>query len=144
MIGVGTGDDYDFWKVQDGLDKVEKRLQQQGYVFPRTEVQQTKASANSLNIQVSVDAREKRSVLFQGYRVTKHQKQKYDAFWREGFSEEGVLELIREDLLRGLWFDGYQKATVRRDTTSANGLLYHTFTMTPGPLYKNVQRTRAI
>ncbi len=114
-------------------------MQKQGYIFPKTEIKQTQASPNAFNIQVSVDAGQKRSVVFRGYRVTKHQKQKYDAVWREGFSEEGVLELIREDLLRGLWFDGYHKATVRRDTTSTNGMAEHVFTMTPGPLYKNVQ-----
>ena len=45
--------------------------------------------------------------------------------------------MIREDLLRGLWFQGYHKAEVHRDTTKNAQVMQHTFTITPGPIYKN-------
>ena len=136
IIKLQSGDKYDFWNVQDSLEKVETKLQDMGYLFPQAELQQTAAGTNSFNVEINISGRGKRSVLYRGYQPTKHQLDKYRRFWREGFSEEGVLEIIREDLLRGLWFQGYHKAEVLRETTKNDQLVQHVFTVTPGPIYK--------
>jgi outer membrane protein assembly complex protein YaeT len=133
-IDITVGDDFDFWEVQDEMTEVQERLQNMGYLFPKVEMQETRTN-HSVDLQFTITDNGLRKMTFEGTDVTTAQIDKYKRWWREGFSEESVLELIREDLLQGLWFKGFHRAEVKRTTETAKDGTTYRFQIITGPSY---------
>ncbi len=135
MLKIEAGDRFDFWDTRDALDKIEEKLQERDFLFASAEMETEAARARAVRLIIHITGGERRKMIFRGAEVTDAQLEKYHRFWREGFSETAVLELISDDLYRGLWFLGYHKAEVRRTTGKDNDAIVYTFELIPGPNY---------
>ncbi|MCI0415254.1 translocation/assembly module TamB domain-containing protein [bacterium] len=138
-IGLEIGDTYDFWTVQDELEKLEETLQERDVLFSSTEAEEKEVGSDRVALKVKVTGKERRQMIFEGYNVSSSQLEKFQRFWREGFSPEGVTEIIRENLLRDLWLEGYHKTEVRKETSTPDGIIQHRFLIQPGALYTDTQ-----
>ena len=136
-IGKEEGDRYDFWQMQDALDSIEKDLQKRGYLFATTEMEETTGDNRIVNLRIHVAGGERREMAFQGMEVTGKEKERYQQYWREGFSEQAVMELIREDILSKLWMKGYHKAEVSKHLQDKSGVRVCVFEIKPGINYKD-------
>lgn len=133
-LGIEPGDEYDFWKIQDALEKIEEKLQGMGYLYPAAEFDENRSNS-TINLQIRVSDNGLREMTFQGYQITSDQLDKYKSWWREGFSEESVLELIRDDVLRGMWFQGFHAADVKRKIEKASNKTIYIFSINTGAKY---------
>ncbi len=138
-LGLEEGDEYDFWAVQDELEKLEETLQERGILFSLTQSDEMALGSNQVGLKIKIFGKERREMTVQGYEVSSGQMDQYRRFWREGFSPEGVSEIIRENLLKDLWKKGYHKAEVRKEVSNQNGIILHRFVVQPGELYKETQ-----
>ena len=135
ILKLEVGESFDFWDTRDGLDKIKEELQQRGFLFPTADIETKEVRSRSVQVTVRISGGERRKMIFRGAEVTDAQLEKYHRFWREGFSETAVLELISDDLYRGMWFQGHHKAEVRKTKSNDADLILYTFEMTPGPFY---------
>jgi outer membrane protein assembly complex protein YaeT len=138
ILDIEVGDDYDYWMLTDQVGEVGRTLQERGYLFPLTELEEERITRGEYAVKILIEDRGKRQMIFRGYEPTTDQRNKYLRFWREGFSVTGVMMFIREDLLEGLWLRGYYKAEVRTETTEGSTIT-HAFIIEPGTRYADVQ-----
>ena len=106
---IKEGDAYDSWKLQEKLFELKAYLQKLGYLFPSVSVQEDKRD-DSIYLRVSVDPGKKRKILLEGIEPDTKRLSQYERWWREGFTEQAILSMMEQDLLRGLWKDGFHKA----------------------------------
>lgn len=133
-FGIEPGDEYDFWKIQDSLQKIEERLQGMGYLYPLAEFDE-KRSNHNISVHIRISDNGLRDMVFQGYEITSAQMDKYKSWWREGFSQESVLELIRDDVLRSMWFQGFHTADVKKSIEITSNKTNYVLTINTGPKY---------
>ncbi len=134
-LKIKAGDTYDFWKLQDRTERLKQDLQDAGYLFAAVRIQETDVSTSEISLNIEVNPRNRGEMIFSGSEVSKKQIDEYKTLWREGFSEEAVLELIRGDLLRQNRLKGYHQVAVNRKTETANGISRYHFEIIPGTLY---------
>ena len=135
-LGLKEGDSYDYWDVQDRIDAVKQLLQRNGYLFPIVTLDEKDTGNGNLALSITVSAKKPSDMAFEG-NVTKNQVEKYRKWWREGFSEQAVLELIHDDLERAYWFQGYHDVTVKQYTQTNGTTVYH-FAILAGTKYEKV------
>ena len=139
VLGLEPGDTYDFWKVQDKLDELEEKLQDRDVLFSSTQLEETQLGNKRVSLKITVTGKERRRMVFSGWSVPEGELSDYRRFWREGFSPTGVIEIIRENLLRKLWLDGYHRAEVQRQTSTQNGFIEHKFIVQTGIQYPETE-----
>ena len=131
-IKLAEGDLYDYWKLQDNLEELEKTFQDKGYLFPRAEVNEQDFDNNTVALTIQVSAGLPRTMSFEGMKIKGKQLDQYKKWWREGLSENLVISLIQQDLLRSLWLDGYHQASVIQTTSTNNNVIDYHFEISPG------------
>jgi outer membrane protein assembly complex protein YaeT len=137
MLGLSTGDRYDYWRFQEKTELVKKRLQDLGYLAPVVEVRE-ESEENHVSLFVDIRAGSPGAMVFQGSEVGKKQMEYYRSLWRQGISATVVQQLIREDLLRGLRLKGYQQATVTTQTETVADRTEYYFNVAPGALFQSI------
>ncbi|PWT90458.1 MAG: hypothetical protein C5B54_07125, partial [Acidobacteria bacterium] len=65
VIDAKSGDTYRFWKIQDGMEQIKKKLQSRGYLFPEVRLEENQKN-NQLNLALFVSGRGKRTMIFDG------------------------------------------------------------------------------
>jgi outer membrane protein assembly complex protein YaeT len=135
-IKLSEGDLYDYWQLQDNLENLEKIFQDKGYLFPSVRIQETDLEGNTVSLSVQISDGNPSSMSFTGAKIKRKQMDQYKLWWREGISENLVTGLIRQDLLKNLWLDGYHDASVTQTTVNQNGTTDYHFEIAPGVQYK--------
>jgi outer membrane protein insertion porin family len=132
------GATYDYWAVNDQVMDLKSFLQDKGYLFPEVNFEETRPQSGKVNLKFQVSGRGQRSMVFNGYQPSKKQVKKYLQWWREGFSEQTVLEQIRDDLLKELWSEKYLRAQVEINPQIENGSGQYVFEITPNIEYLHI------
>ena len=132
------GMNYYYWRVFDETLDLKAFLQDNGYLFPEVIVQEISSGEEKINLKIQVNGRGKRTMVFNGYTPSGGRLKKYHEWWREGFSEQAVLEQILDDLYLELWKENYLRAQIELKTEgSAEDAIRHVFSITTGTLYQN-------
>src|SRR5262245_53120893 len=129
---------YDYWKINDQVLDLKSFLQDKGYLFPEVNVEEARPTSGKVNLKFQVLGRGQRSMVFNGYDPSKKRVKKYLQWWREGFSEQTVLEQIRDDLLNELWGEKYLRAQVEIKPEIENGSGRYVFEITPNTRYLQI------
>jgi outer membrane protein insertion porin family len=132
------GATYDYWAVNDQVMDLKSFLQDKGYLFPEVNFEESRPVSGKVNLKFQVAGRGQRSMVFNGYEPSGKRMKKYLQWWREGFSEQTVLEQIRDDLLKELWGDKYLRAQVEVNSEIENGSGRYIFQITPNTEYKQI------
>ncbi|MCI0441598.1 hypothetical protein L0152_00085, partial [bacterium] len=132
------GANYDYWAINDQVLDLKSFLQDKGYLFPEVNVEEARPTSGRVNLKFQVDGRGQRSMVFNGYEPSKKRVKKYLQWWREGFSEQTVLEQIRDDLLKELWGEKYLRAQVETKPEIENGTGRYVFEITPNVRYLQI------
>jgi outer membrane protein assembly complex protein YaeT len=109
-------------------------LQDNGYLFPEVIIEEMNADDDSIQLKLIVNGRGKRTMVFNGYTPSGGRIKDYKEWWREGFSEQAVLEQIVDDLYSELWKEDYLRAQVEVKTEGTEDIR-HVFTISTGNLY---------
>lgn len=131
VVGLHSGDQYGELTVKERIAKIKQALQSHGHLYPAIEVNR-KENAGKIDLQFVVAGNGKRSLNFEGYQPDEKRIEQYNEWWREGFSENSVLGLIEQDLLRELWKGGYHLARVQQKTESQGETIAYQFNIMPG------------
>lgn len=140
-IGLEAGSKYDYWEFQDHLDKLKQDLQKEGYLFPAVNLEEKESEAgneNTVDLTVTVAAGDPSRMVFTGHTPGSKQMASYLAWWRDGISEQLVLDQIQNDILHELWAGGYQRASLQVSSQTEGGVRVHNFFITPGPFFRLV------
>jgi outer membrane protein insertion porin family len=132
------GATYDYWAVNDQVMDLKSFLQDKGYLFPEVNVEETRPTEGKVNLKFQVSGRGQRSMVFNGYEPSKKRVKKYLQWWREGFSEQAVLEQIHDDLSKELWHEKYLRALVEIKPEIENGSGRYVFQITPNIRYLQI------
>ena len=132
------GANYDYWAINDQVLNLKSFLQDKGYLFPEVNVEESRPTSGQVNLKFQVDGRGQRSMVFNGYQPSKKRVKKYLQWWREGFSEQTVLEQINDDLLKELWGEKYLRAQVETKPEIENGTGRYEFEITPNIRYMQI------
>jgi outer membrane protein assembly complex protein YaeT len=126
---------YDYWRVQDEMLDLKSFLQDNGYLFPEVTVEENRPKEGKVDLKIHVSGRGKRNMEFNGYTPSGGKIKQYKQWWREGFSEQAVLEQIKDDLLDEIWKEHYLRAKVDVKTESSGDSVRHIFKIELGSLY---------
>ncbi len=129
---------YDYWEVNDQIMDVKLFLQERGYLFPEVSFEETRPSTGKVHLTVRVSGRGQRNMVFSGYQPSKGRIKKYEEWWREGFSEQAVLEQISDDLLKELWQEGFLRAQVEIQSEITNDSGRYVFQIDPEAQYVRI------
>lgn len=132
------GATYDYWAVNDQVMDLKSFLQDKGYLFPEVNFEEARPQSGKVNLKFQVSGRGQRNMVFNGYQPSKKHVKKYFQWWREGFSEQTVLEQIRDDLMKELWGDKYMRAQVDVKSEIENNSGRYVFQITPNVQYKQI------
>lgn len=134
-FNFGVGDNYDYWKLRDTIGYLKLDLQNLGYLFPPITYEETNPKPGSVITSINIHTGNKSSMIFGGGQPDKNQLKRYSSWWREGFSEQGVMQLISDDLRKGYWLKGYHQAEVTYRVDQQSGATQYHFDVKPGKLY---------
>ena len=140
-IGLEAGSNYDYWDFQGNLDKLKQDLQKEGYLFPTVNLEEKEPGAGNettVDLTVTVIAGDPSRMVFTGFTPGSKQLARYLALWRDGISEQLVLDQIQNQVLHELWAGGYQRASLQVSTRTEGGARIHTFSVTPGSYFRSV------
>lgn len=138
-IKMSEGDLYDYWKLQDNLEGLEKYLQDKGYLFPSVRIEEEDDHENnSVALTIRISSGQQRAMTFNGWKIKRGQWDRYRTWWREGISENLVIGLIRKDLLQSLWLAGFHQASVNQTSQDQNGMITYVFNIEPGIQFTSI------
>src|SRR5439155_20488775 len=111
-----------------------------GYLFASAQLEEHESgTSGAMDLTITINDRGLHQMEFQGETISSSKLDKFKRWWREGFSEESVAELIRGDLLMDLWLKGFHRAQVEKKTEMRGNVMFHIFVITPGPAYPSQQ-----
>lgn len=132
ILQLQEGQPYDYWQVHEKLFDLKARLQKVGFLFPSAVLEKTETVGGAVRLQISVNARGLRRMIFKGYDPEQKKVEKYERWWREEFAEDAILGMIRQDLLAHLWLKGYHRAEVSVLRSGKDGDLHYVFESATG------------
>jgi outer membrane protein assembly complex protein YaeT len=132
------GANYDYWRINDQVLDLKSFLQDKGYLFPEVNFEEARPAPGKVHLKFQVSGRGQRSMVFNGYEPSKKRINKYKQWWREGFSEQPVLEQIRDDLLNELWHEKYLRARVEIKPEIQDDSGRYVFEITPNIQYLQI------
>jgi len=132
------GATYDYWVINDQVLEMKSFLQDKGYLFPDVSVEESRPAPQQVQLKFQVNGRGQRSMVFNGYEPSGKRMKKYLQWWREGFSEQAVLEQIRDDLMKELWGEKFMRAQVDVKSEIENNSGRYVFQITPNVQYKQI------
>jgi outer membrane protein insertion porin family len=132
------GDDYDYWELQDRVDHLKQKLQKMNYLFPFVDVREKEVGKELVSLTIEVDAGSLSTMTITGHEVSGKLRSKYEQMWRTGISAAVTQQMIQEDLLEEMQYQGFYEATVEAQTTDTDARKMYTFLATPGTKYSSV------
>jgi len=134
-----VGDDYDFFKVQNGLDRVQNFYALQGH--PEVKIRLNREAPNSQTaLKLNINPGPKVEFIFKGQTVAGETREKIEQAWREGVFDaqrvEASIEIIRAALLEE---DYLQPKVTHSIQTQSDDHKQVVFQIEPGTRYRPVE-----
>jgi outer membrane protein assembly complex protein YaeT len=130
IFNLNSGVSYGELSTRMKIAEIKQALQKVGHLYPTVNLEKQQVG-QIVDLILVVNGNGLRSMKFHSVQPDPEQLERYNSWWREGFSENSVLGFIQQDLLQDLWQDGYHLAEVREETDTAANITYH-FYVKPG------------
>ena len=139
ILEIDVGDPYDYWLLQDRIDKLKTELQKLGYLYPIVDVREAEDQKDLVSLIIEIHAGEPAQMIFKGYEVEEKLLKTYKKMWRIGISNVVVQQMIQDDLLRQLQLTGYYQATLNSRQEKTNERVNYYFDVNPGSRFTSVE-----
>jgi len=138
QLKLKAGDRYDFFKVQNSLDRVEGFYAKQGH--PEASIRLNRRSRNGLiDLKLNIEAGPAVKFVFEGNAVSSDERKQVEQAWREGVFDAQRAEESTKILRKGLVQEGFLQPKVAHSIeTPADDLKQVVFQIEPGARYHSV------
>lgn len=137
-LKVKTGSRYDFFKVREGLRRVEDLYAKDGHLEARIRLER-KESANTVDLAFEVRSGPRVEFAFEGRDVSKGTRNKIRRSWRDGVFDEQRIQKSRRLIKEELISDGYLVPDIDASVTATSaGRKLVSFRIKQGVRYRNV------
>ncbi len=139
QLKLKAGDKYDFFRVQNSLDRVQGFYAKQGH--PEARIRLNREPQNDrVGLKLNVEAGPRVEFVFEGKEVTSDQRKKIEQAWREGVFDAQRAEESTKILRRGLVETGFlQPKVAYRIETPADDRKQVVLQIEPGARYRSVE-----
>ncbi|MEW5974226.1 MAG: translocation/assembly module TamB domain-containing protein [Acidobacteriota bacterium] len=134
-----AGDKYDFFKVQNSLDRVQGLYAKQGYPEAKVRLDREPKSG-VIDLKLNIESGPRVEFVFEGREISSHRRKAIEQTWREGvFDAQRAEESVRI-LRRGLVEEGFLQPKVTYSVeTPADDLKQVVFQIESGAHYRSVE-----
>ncbi|MEJ2111825.1 MAG: POTRA domain-containing protein, partial [Acidobacteriota bacterium] len=135
---VKAGDTYDFFKIQKGLEKLEKYYTDRNYLEAKISLKRTEPDSR-LELILQIEAGPEVEMRYLGWNPDKDTKKQVISAWAKGLFDAQRIQNSRQELWSSLAGKGYLEAQIQSKIQSnASGSKAVVFDMDIGTRYRNV------
>lgn len=114
------GRPYDFFAISKGSDKIERKLEKQGYLEAKVTVEREVADT-TVDLLVTVQAGPQVNLIFEGWSPSGKLRDSVRQLWSNGVFDAQRLDDSRRTILADLTARGYLAAEFRTEVTASDG-----------------------
>jgi outer membrane protein assembly complex protein YaeT len=138
QMKIDPGDRYDFFNVQDDVDRLQRFYLERGYLENRVTVDRNQTNA-TIDLAFDVEAGPKVSFSFSGASVPDDVRQAVQDRWTEGVFDSERADNGVQELRKWLSSEGHLQSRVEYVLDTAGDEKKVVFNIVPGPQFKNVE-----
>ncbi len=135
---VETGQEFDFFEVRKGLDRLREYYLEQGRLEARVRLQRQE-EAQTIDLNVEVAAGPQVSFAFQGAPVPEDVQERVREAWSEGFFDSQRIDDSRSAIRAHFVEQNYLQAEVKPSVTQNGDRKMVTFAVKPGVAFSQVE-----
>jgi outer membrane protein assembly complex protein YaeT len=137
-LNVETGDRYDFFKLQEGRERLSDFLMDERRLESRISMERTEENG-TVDLTFRVQPGPEVTFLYEGYPVPGGVREQVGEIWQRGvFDAQRAADAVRV-IRKRLVEEGYLQSSVSYDIRSLNGSKSVQFRILPGPRFSGVQ-----
>jgi outer membrane protein assembly complex protein YaeT len=112
LLGVSEGDDFDFFEARRGVERIEERLIERGYLQSRVRLER-QADPDAVGLTVRVVAGPRVHVVFEGIAASKDLQDEAAMLWHRGVFDRQRIDDVSEAIRSWLAEDNHLNPTIR-------------------------------
>jgi outer membrane protein assembly complex protein YaeT len=135
---VKSGDRYDFYRIQDRLDRLQNFYLEHDHLESRIRLQRDE-QGREVHLDIRVEAGPVVEIAYEGWVPPRDTRQQVSTAWSEGLFDRHRVQTATERIERAAAETGYLHAEIKADvSTSSEGIKRILFEIDPGVRYRNV------